>query len=398
LNVPLWVQGDGAMDGCVVMSSKDQKNYSYVLDVIEGRLSLTEFSLLAEKSYRQCQRTIAAVKANGMKGVQHGNSGRSPTNKSCKILKQDVLRLMKEKYFDFNLTHFAEKLNICEGIQVKRETLRVWAHEVGTPKKSRRRRSKKIHQLRPRMPSTGMLIQFDGSDHDWFSGNGPRAVLIGGIDDASGEVLYLEFFPAEDTFSCLKVIHEITLKYGVAVAYYVDQAGHFGKKNAEQETTQIGRALGELGMKAILATTPQAKGRVERLWGTLQDRLVAELRLHGINRMPTANDFIKNEFLPAYNAQFSVAPRCKNTAFKAVPEGKILRNIFCVKETRKVSGAQTFSYGAETYLVEKTQDYRYRTVHILSHEDGKKDFEIYGRKVQVTKINSDRTEILKVAS
>lgn len=383
------------MDGCVVMSKLDQVKYSQALDVIDGRLSLTEFSLLSEKSYRQCQRIVTAVRANGMKGVHHGNRGRVPANKSCAILKQDVLSLMKEKYFDFNLTHFREKLLVCEGIVTQRETLRGWAHEVGTPKKARRRRSKKIHQLRPRMPRTGMLIQFDGSDHDWFSGDGPRAVLVGGIDDASGEVLWIEFFPAEDTFSCLKVIREITAKYGIAEAYYLDQAGHFGKRNSEQETTQVGRALAELGMKAILAGSPQAKGRVERLWGTLQDRLVAELRLHGINRMPRANDFIKNEFLPAYNVQFSVAPRNSETAFKSIPQGKILKDIFCIKETRKVSGAQTFSYGGEMHLVEKTQDYRFRTVQIHSHEDGRIDFVIYGKKVQVTKIKRDQTDFLK---
>jgi transposase len=385
------------MNGCVVMSSKDQKNYSRILDVIEGRLSLTELSLLSEKSYRQCQRMVSSVKENGMKGIQHGNMRRTPVNKSSPLLKQDVLRLMKQKYFDFNLTHFAEKLLVCEGIRVKRETLRTWAHEVGTPKKARRR-SKKIHQLRPRMPRTGMLIQFDGSDHDWFSGNGPRAVLVGGIDDASGEVLHIEFFPAEDTWSCLKVIREITEKYGVAEAYYLDQAGHFGKKDSEQDVTQVGRALQELGMKAILASTPQAKGRVERLWGTLQDRLVAELRLHGINRMPTANDFIKTEFLPAYNVRFSVSPRNPETAFKAVPQNKNLRDIFCIKETRKISGAQQFSYGCETYLVERSQDYRFRTVHIHRHDDGKIEFQIHGRNVQVTKMNKDRTEILKVVA
>jgi hypothetical protein len=127
---------------------------------------------------------------------------------------------MKKKYFDFNLTHFAAKLLVCEGVQVKREALRSWAHKGGIPKKARRRRSKKILQLRPRMPRRGMLIQFDGSDHDWFSGTGPKTVLIGGIDDATGEVLYIEFFPAEDISGCLKVMREITEKYGVAEAYY----------------------------------------------------------------------------------------------------------------------------------------------------------------------------------
>lgn len=209
------------MNGCIVMSALDQKKYLNALEVIEGRLSLPEFGLLMEKSYRQSQRIVAAIRKDGLLGAQHGNLGRAPFNKSSLLLKQEVQRLLKHKYYDFNLTHFGEILRDCEGIIVKREVLRGWSHEIGLVKKSRRRRSKKIHQLRPRMPRTGMLIQFDGSDHDWFreSGGPRRAVLIGGIDDASGEVLYLELFPAEDTFSCLKVIHEITKKYGVAEAY-----------------------------------------------------------------------------------------------------------------------------------------------------------------------------------
>ena len=388
------------MNGCVVMSALDQKRYLNALEVIEGRLNLSEFGLLMEKSYRQSQRIVAAVRKDGMLGVQHGNVGREPANKSSPLLKQDVQSLLRHKYYDFNLTHFSEKLRDCEGIVVKREVLRGWGHEIGLVKKSRRRRSKKIHQLRPRMPRTGMLIQFDGSDHDWFSeGGGPRrAVLIGGIDDASGEVLYLEFFPAEDTFSCLKVIHEITKKFGIAEAYYLDQAGHFGKRYSEQEATQVGRALSELGMKAILASTPQAKGRIERLWGTMQDRLVAELRLHGINRIPSANAFIQTEFLVPYNAQFSVQPREAKTAFKPVPEDKVLGSIFCVKEIRKVGQAQTFSYGGEIYLVDKRRDYRFRNIHVLRQEDGALDFEIYGKRVLVSKLNQDRTEIIEVAA
>lgn len=385
------------MRGCVVMNTRDQKVYRTALEVIHGRLSLTEFALLIERSYRQAQRIIVNIQKRGMLGLKHGNLGRAPSNKSPLSLKAKVQSLIKEKYFDFNLTHLAEHLSEHEGIQIKRETLRRWAHEKGTPKKAHRRRSKKIHQLRPRMPRYGMLIQFDGSDHDWFSGNGPRAVLVGGIDDATGEVLWIEFFPAEDTFSCLKVMRSITAKYGIPEAYYLDQAAHFGKRDADQETTQIGRALKELGVDLILASTPQAKGRIERLWGTLQDRLVAELRLNGINRIPRANEFIET-FLPRYNAQFSIAPRDSHTAFRAVKEGIDLRSIFCIKEKRKITSAQTFSYDGVTYLVEKTQDYRFRTVMILTHDDGSQEFEIYGKKIQVSTINKSRTEIAQVAA
>lgn len=386
------------MKGCVVMSASDQKKYSRVLDVIAGRLSIGELSLLIDKSYRQSQRIVAAVRKKGMQGVHHGNRGRSPANRLDDRLKQDVQLLLTRKYYDFNLTHFAEKLSDCEGIQVKRETLRKWAHEVSTPKKARRRSSKKIHQIRPRMPRKGMLIQFDGSDHDWFSDNGPRAVLIGGIDDATGEVLHAEFFPAEDSWACLKVIREITDKWGAAEAYYFDQAAHFGKCNHDQDTTQVGRALAAIGTKAILASSPQAKGRIERLWGTLQDRLVAELRIHEINRLPRANEFLVNEFLPAYNQKFSIAPRDSKTAFKPVPPDKNLRDIFCIRETRKITGAQIFTYAGETYLVDRARDYRFRTIHILRHDDGTVEYEIHGRKVTVKKINRNRTEIVKAAA
>lgn len=172
----------------------------------------------------------------------------------------------------------------------------------------------------------------------------------------------------------------------------------FGKKNCEQETTQVGRALQELGANAILGSTPRGKGKIQRLWGTLQDRLVAELRLHGIIRMPRANEFINNESLASYNERFSVQPGEAKTAFKPLPEGKDLRSVFCIKEKRKVSQAQTFSYGGEVHLVDKTRDYRFRTADILLHDDGQTDFEIYGKRVSVTKMNKSRNEVLMAAA
>ena len=290
------------------MNSKDQELYGWIEEVVERRLSVGELSLLCGKSYRQTQRILASVRRLGMLGVKHGNSGRVSKNRLPNSEREVIRNLIRGKYHDFNLTHLREKLAAEEKIFVARESLRKIAHSVGIPKRTRRRR-KKVYCLRPRMPREGMLVQFDGSEHPWFTGSKLISTLIGGIDDATGKILGLEFSCAEDTFSCLSIMRKIIETHGVPQAYYLDQAAHFGKINTEQSDTQIGRALLETGSRTILATAPQSKGRIERLWGTLQDRLVAEMGLRGISRIPAANAFLQNEFISDFNARFAIEAR-----------------------------------------------------------------------------------------
>jgi len=184
----------------------------------------------------------------------------------------------------------------------------------------------------------------------------------------------------------MKVMREIIEVHGIPEAFYLDQAGYFGKTYREQEHTQIGRALDEIGSRVILATSPQAKGKIERLWGTMQDRLRAELRLQGINRIPAANEFLRDIYIKEHNRKFAVEPRDKNTSFSQKKLNQNLRNIFCIKETRKISNGNTFSYNNKLHVVLEKQDLRFRKIIIREHSDGTVDFEIYGKTVKVEKL------------
>jgi transposase InsO family protein len=368
-------------EGTVVVNRKEQQTYELALEVIGGRLTLVEMSVLIGKSYRQTQRILKKIQQRSLLGVKHGNLGRTPANKIDERLKQEVLSLLKTRYFDFNLAHFREKLLADEGIRVNRESLRKWAKAEGLVKRAKRR-SRKVHKPRPRMPRAGQLVQFDGSEHDWFSGSGPICTLLGGIDDATGEILSLEFFPAEDTFSCLKCVHDIVAAHGLPEALYVDQGKCFGKVYREQSTTQLGRALEELGCQMILASSPQAKGRIERLWNTLQDRLIAELRLHGINRIPVANEFLRTEFICGFNKRFSVPARERSPAYKKLPIDS-LRDVFCIKESRKIGSGNVFSFENRMLVVQEQRNLKFRTVTVRSHYDGSIDYAVHGKRVLV---------------
>ena len=366
------------------MTKDEQDVYGWVTEVLGRRLSMDEFSALSGKSYRQCQRIVAKVRSQGMLGVRHGNRGKTPLNKTASHLSAQINELIKTKYYDFNITHLQEKLLEVEKIKIKYESLRKIAHSIGIPKKARKRRRKKAHCLRPRMPKEGMLVQFDGSEHRWFADSKIISTLIGGIDDATGKILGLEFSCSEDTFSCFRVMRSIAENHGVPQAYYLDRAAHFGKYDQEQAATQIGRALNELGSKIILASSPQSKGRIERLWGTLQDRLIAEMRIRSINRVPQANEYLKNEFIADFNSRFAIEARETETAYKLLTEDLDLDLVFGIKEQRKIAPNQTFSYCGRSYLLHTDQDLRYRTVEICSNEIGKERFLVYGREYEAT--------------
>lgn len=367
--------------GGVYMSSKDQEVYRLCQEVVYGKLSIKELSILISKSYRQCQRLIKKVRNKGMLGVKHGNFGKVPHNKTPSGIEEDIKSLLKNDYYDFNLTHFKEMLLEKEGIVVGKNIIHRIARINGLVKNPKRRSSKKIHKPRARLPHFGMLVQFDGSVHPWF--NNIICDLIGGLDDATGKILALEFFHGETSLNCMKVMKEITSNYGVPAMYYLDGAGYFGKVDRDVET-QIGRALEQLGSKALIAGSSQAKGKIERLWETLQDRLVAELRFYQITTIDEANKFLKGEFIPRFNEQFSVPPREKENYFKSASEVH-LDNIFCRKMKRKISLVNSFSFEGETYIVDEKENYRFRSININTHIDGSRSYDICGRPVVVKK-------------
>lgn len=259
-----------------------------------------------------------------------------------------VQALIKDKYYDVNLKHLSDLLVRNEGIQVKRENLRGWAHNIHHVKRAKRRRSK-AKKCRERMESPGFLLQMDGSPHRWFGNE--KSCLIALIDDENNE-LHAKLFPSETTAGCLKVLRDYIHQKGVFKALYVDRAGIFcGPKR--YHFSQVQRACEELGIEIIFANSPKGKGRVERAFDTLQDRLIPELRLQGIHDMASANHYLQEVFIPGY-WQKALVVEAKNlhSEFKPVAKDIDLEEIFVQKEYRKIRNDHTFSYSNKFYLIE----------------------------------------------
>lgn len=366
------------MDG-ILMSKIEIKTFRLAMNVIENRLSIRELSFLIQKSYRQAQRIVERVRKLGELGVIHGNCSKSPVNKVDQTLLHQIHLLHKTKYHDFNLTHFLELLRQDEGINIKYSTLYRYSKSRGMIKNPKRR-SKRKFSTRPRLAKEGMLIQFDGSEHLWFGGF--KSDLIAGIDDATGKIIAAEFFIGETSQHSMKVIKDIIMSKGVPEAFYVDEAAIYGKIEKDWQS-QIKRVLKEVNSRLIIATTPQAKGRVERLFRTLQDRLIAELRLRDIKTIPAANNYLWEVFIPNFNKSFGVEARVQESAYTPIVKEYNYDLIFCSKQKRKITAGNTFSYQSSTYIIKTAKDYAYRTVNINHHYDGTISFDIMGKLIPV---------------
>ena len=271
------------------MDSKAQLTVDTIAKVAEGKIDIVNAAKLLNKSRRTIERYLQGYRKIGIQFVVHQNTGNSAHNKTCGKTKRKVQTLIKNKYFDLNLTHLGELLEANEGISVKRETLRCLAHEIHHVKRAKRRRSQ-VRKRRERMEAPGLLLQMDGSTHRWFGDK--KSCLIALIDDATSEV-HAEFFDAETTLGCLKVLHDYIERKGLFKVLYVDKAGIFGGPK-RCNFSQVKRACEELGIEIIFANSAQGKGRIERSFDTFQDRLVPELRLKRITKMSTANRYLQN--------------------------------------------------------------------------------------------------------
>lgn len=276
----------------IVMDSKAQLTVDIIAKVVEGRITIANAAKLLSKSRRSIERYVKQYQQIGIQFVVHGNTGKSPPNKTPVSIKKAVQALIKEKYFDLNLLHLAEKLETAEHIVVKRETLRGWAHDIHHVKRAKRRRGV-ARKRRERMDAPHLMMQMDGSPHRWFGNK--KHCLIAMIDDATSEV-YAEFFPSETTVGCLKVMRDCIETKGVFKTLYVDRAGIFGGPK-RCNFSQMQRACEELGIEIIFANSPQGKGRIERAFDTFQDRLVPELRLNNIHDIAAANAYLKHVFI-----------------------------------------------------------------------------------------------------
>lgn len=338
------------------MSSRDRDRLKVLSQVSSGHLSRIAGSRLLGLSERQFRRLLGRYETEGDSCVVHGLRGRSSNRSIPESVRSQALALIRDRYGDFGPTLASEKLSSEHGIELSRETVRQLMIAEGLWKPRRRR---VVHRRwRARRECFGELVQIDTSEHDWFEGRGESCVLVGMIDDATSHA-YLRFFASDTSEANMRVLLEWLRLHGRPVAIYGDKASHFVVNRGttvEEELhdrdpeTQIGRALRELDIEYIAAHSPQAKGRVERLFGTCQDRLVKELRLREIGSIEEANALLDEEFLPLWSARFTQEPASSVDAHRS-RKGFDLSAILSHQEERVVRNDYTIRYRNETHQI-----------------------------------------------
>lgn len=307
------------MQGEIRISQKELTRYDVLRRVLDGVISLKEASQYLGVSYRQAKR-LKKKAEEGAAGLVHGNRGRAPSNKLSEGLREKVLALSAEEYGSYNDTHFTEELSKL-GMEVSRESVRRLRREAGIAAK-RKRKVRKHHRRRPRKTSEGLMVLWDGSPHRWFGRDAEPCCLMAAMDDATGKVLAAFFCENECSWAYLELIRRIVRDHGVPASVYQDKHTAL-KRNDEfwsleeelagrREPTQVGRALEELGIQPIFANSPQAKGRVEKLFETLQDRLVAEMEHLGIRDIAGGNAHLEERYLAEFNKRFGVVPESEH--------------------------------------------------------------------------------------
>ncbi len=320
--------------------------------VTDRRLTQTEAGGQLGLTPRQVKRLVAAYRARGAAGLVSQRLGQ-PSNRRLKApLREAIRALLVARYPDFGPTLAQEKLLEVHQIEVSIETVRQLQMELGLWR-PKRRQAARTFQLRERRGRFGELIQIDGSPHDWFEGRGPRCTLIVFIDDATGRLVQLRFAPSETTAVYMGVLRRHLEQYGRPVALYSDRHSIFRINQVEPAngatTTQFGRALEGLDIEAIHAHTPQAKGRVERANQTLQDRLVKELRLRGINDLESANAYLP-AFMADFNPRFAVAPSSEEDAHRLLLHSpRALELLLAEQEERTLAKNLTLQYRNVAY-------------------------------------------------
>jgi transposase len=310
--------------------------------IVSGRITLIEAVRHLGVSYRQAKRLKNRYVADGVAGLAHKNRGRKAVNAVPGFCRAEVTRLYEEKYRDFNDTHFTEKLKEHEGISLSRETVRSILRGAGK-KPKRKRRAKKHYGRRARKELFGMMVQWDGSPHRWFGPDRAPCCLMAAVDDATGRLLGALFVPAESSAGYLKLLEMILRRHGVPLSIYHDRHSSLVRTDdywsleeqlqGFQHPTHVGRVLDELGITSIPAYSPQAKGRIERRFGVLQDRMIADMRLAGITDMGASNKWLEELYIDAHNAMFAKPAPEKGSAFRKISKKEVRRLVAFAYET-----------------------------------------------------------------
>ena len=369
----------------ITMSSREAARLHILHQTLERKVTQQEAAGLMGLTDRQVRRLIQRLRAEGEAGICHRSRGKASNHRIPKQVKARALALFRAQYRDFNLVHATEKLGEVHGLALHAETLRLWLTAAGIPYKKRRARTHR--RWRERKAHAGELVQIDGSHHDWFEGRGPACVFLGYIDDATNTV-WGRFYDYEGTGPALDSLKRYIRQYGLPQRVYLDK--HTTYKSWAQPTieeqlrdqrplSQVERSRAELGIAVIHANSPQAKGRVERLFKTLQDRLVREMRLLGIQSVAAANAFLQR-YWPQYNRRFARPAASAADLHRPAPSSRELDRSLCIKEERTVKNDFTIAYHGTLYQLEQAT--RAKTVTVEERLDGTLHITYHGQELR----------------
>jgi len=343
----------------IIMATQEELRRLHVIEkVLERGLKQVEAAEILSLSSRQIRRMVKRVKEEGQRGIVHRSRGQPSKRKLADQLKEKVIELYRKSYQDFGPTLACEKLLERDGVSISDETLRRWLIESGDWRRTRKRR--KHRQWRERKGHAGELVQMDGSHHAWFEDRGEPCVLMGYIDDAKGNA-FGRFYDHEGTMPAMDSFRRYIRKYGLPLKVYLDGLSTYkstAKPTIQEQLegveplSEFERALKELRVEVSHAHSPQAKGRIERLFRTFQDRLIKEMRLKGIGTIEEGNRFLA-EYLPIYNKRFSVRPREKEDLHRPLPKGMDLNAILCIKTERTVRNDFTVAHNKKLYQIKE---------------------------------------------
>ena len=384
----------------VTMSVKEIDRLEIIQKIESKELTQVEVAKQLCLTSRQVRRLQRNYKEEGPAGLASKKRGKRSNNRLCSDLKSTSIELIKTHYHDFGPTLAHEKLKEVHKLELSLESIRQIMIEEGLWK-GKKRKIIKAYQRRTRRSCYGELIQIDGSPHDWFEGRREKRCLLVFIDDATSRLMWLHFAEVETTAAYFAATEGYLKRYGRPLSLYSDRHTIFRVQIKEAASgtgeTQFSRAMRELDIELICANSPQAKGRVEKANGTLQDRLIKEMRLKGISDIPAANDFLP-EFMEDYNNRFAVEPANPNDAHRSlIPDEQTLNLIFSHQEKRKISKNLEVSYNNIVYQIQsKTPGYTMRksavtvcdrkSVITLLYKDKTLDYKIYDKENKPTKV------------
>jgi len=379
------------MEGDIlVMSQKELKRLELIKKAIERRITQQEASIFLKISIRQVQRIVRRVREQGDKGVIHLKRGKANCRRISEGIKAKVLRVYGSRYKDFGATFAVEKLKQYEKIKIGRETLRKWLRQEGY--EAARRKRRKHRRWRERKEYYGQMVQMDGSHHDWLEGRGPRLVLMGYIDDATNRV-FGRFYEYEGTIPAMDSFKRYCLKYGVPQSVYLDCNSAY-KLNRRDDwyhrnygygdgLSEFERSLKELNVEVIHAYSPQAKGRIERLFRTLQDRLVKELRLAHAKTIRQANQVLE-EYLIEHNRRYLMEAARNANLHRRSPSAESLNNILCKKKEHPLRKDFTIVHEAKLYQIDEWTSVN--KIEVREHVDGSVQMVGRGRSLKFKQI------------